>query len=57
MQSSGRKLGLVETLKQTQLEEKMTKKGNTMSKVAGQQNEQNQNKVGQSKTKEETGNG
>ena len=57
MQSSGRKLGLVETLKQTQLEEKMTKKGNTMSKVAGQQNEINQNKVEKSKTKEGTGNG
>ena len=55
MQSSGRKLGLVETLKQTQLEEKMTKKGNAMSRVARQQNEPNQNNVQKAKTKEGTG--
>ena len=43
-------------MKQAQLEENRTKKGNAMSRVAGQPNEQNQNNVEKLKTKEGTGN-
>ena len=42
--------GPVETLQRTQLEEQITKKGNAVSKVPGQQNEHNQNNVEKSKT-------
>ena len=39
-------------MKQAQLEENRTKKGNAMSRVAGQQNEQNQDNVKKLKTRE-----
>ena len=55
MQVTGRKQGPAETLKRAKLEDRVTKKGNAMSSVAGQQHEPSQNNVRKAKTKERTG--
>ena len=55
MQINERKLGPLKALKKAQLEENIMKKGNAISRVAGQQNEPNQNNVRTAKTKEGTG--